>query len=63
MVRCDSWRSPPLRRGSILCRTRFTKSGQEPYSGFRVLLILSECGLKAAMLSGRAVYILGPLHL
>ena len=42
----------PLRqRGSILCGTRFTKSGQEP-----------ECGHETAMFSGRVVYILGSLQ-
>ena len=43
----------PLRqRGSILCGTRFTKSGQEPECGFERYYILIEYGLKAAMLSG-----------
>ena len=43
---------PPLRRGSILCGTRFTKSAQEP-----------ECGHENALLSGRTIYVIGPLQL
>jgi hypothetical protein len=54
----------PLRqRGSILCGTRFTKSGQEPYCVFERHYVLMESGSKIAMFSGRAVYVIGSLQL
>jgi hypothetical protein len=35
----------------------------QPYCGFERYYILVECGLKAAMLSGGRIYILGLLHI
>jgi hypothetical protein len=54
---------PLLWRGSILCDTHFTKTGQEPYCGFEHCYILIESGHETAMFSGRAVSVLGLLQL